>query len=310
MVEQEQPQPVAAQPMRPAAPVQSTTLRDGGFVLKLEEPKPQPPRREAPSDLDLWSGVAGGRNVPPVVPAAPVAAPAPAAVRHEEVPPTAQPEPTAPAPLAFELPQPAPVEEEPAPTADQSLGQCRLIGELLETYILLERRDGLLLVDKHAAHERILFEQLKKDNRELSRQVLLEPVSVRLSRDQYSAAIQHLDAFEALGFAAEDFGEGMLIIREVPLILPRADAAALAEEIAQSLADQNSDPTPELLDDLLHSVACRAAIKAGSHSHTVEQQAIIDMLDADPTLRTCPHGRPIAVALSKREIEKLFGRIV
>ncbi|MBQ8669878.1 MAG: DNA mismatch repair protein MutL, partial [Oscillospiraceae bacterium] len=101
----------------------------------------------------------------------------------------------------------------------------------------------------------------------------------------------------------------MLLVREVPLILPRADAAALVEEIAQSLAENNSGPTPGLLDDLLHSVACRSAIKAGNHSHQVEQQAIIEMLDADPSLRTCPHGRPIAVSLSKREIEKMFGRI-
>ncbi|MBP0962836.1 MAG: DNA mismatch repair protein MutL, partial [Oscillospiraceae bacterium] len=161
----------------------------------------------------------------------------------------------------------------------------------------------------HAAHERILFEKLKEDNKNLSRQILLEPISVRLSRDQYSAALEHLTQFEPLGFLVEDFGEGMLIIREVPVILPRADAAALVEEIAQSFAASNSAPTPHVLDDLLHSVACRAAIKAGNHSKEVELKKIIDLLDQDPTLRTCPHGRPIAVSLSKREIEKMFGRI-
>ena len=171
------------------------------------------------------------------------------------------------------------------------------------------RAEELISAVSKLSEEKERFEKLKKDNQNLSRQVLLDPVSVRLSREQYGAAIERLDVFGPLGFAVEDFGEGMLLVREVPLILPRADAAALVEEIAQSLAENNSDPTPELLDDLLHSVACRSAIKAGSHSHQAEQQAIIEMLDEDPSLRTCPHGRPIAVSLSKREIEKMFGRI-
>ncbi|MBR5558627.1 MAG: DNA mismatch repair endonuclease MutL [Oscillospiraceae bacterium] len=311
MVEQEeQPAKKAAPAPKPftPAPKAQEGLRDSGFVLKKKE-KPKPvPQRSAPSDLDLWSGRAVRRAAKQEEPVA--------AQPQNEIPVVAKP-------VKVEeriVPEPT-VVTEPAPMVEKaqaeeiksqpkaSLSACRMIGELLQTYILLEYAGGLLLVDKHAAHERILFEKLKKDNQNLMRQMLLEPVSVRLSREQYSAAMEHIDVFEPLGFAVEDFGEGMLLIREVPLILPRADAAALVEEIAQNLAENNTAPTPHMLDDLLHSVACRSAVKAGNQSHTVELEAIIEMLDQDPSMRTCPHGRPIAVSMSKRDIEKMFGRI-
>jgi len=281
----------------------SFVVKDEGFHLKTNSEAAKFEKRAAPSDLDLWSGKSVRR---------------PAVQERTQVveAPVYKPETKYVEPVKTQISEtkafPAvekTVQVEEEPKLCPKLSECRLVGELMETYILLERQDALLLVDKHAAHERILFEKLKKDNQNLSRQMLLDPVSVRLSREQYSAAIEHIDVFVPLGFAVEDFGEGMLLVREVPLILPRADAAALVEEISQSLAENNTDPTPEMLDDLLHSVACRSAIKAGSHSHKIEQQAIIDMLDKDPTLRTCPHGRPIAVSLSKREIEKMFGRI-
>lgn len=305
MIEQEEkpktPVVPAAKPKTPA--LQNFVARDEGFKLKTNSETPKFKKREAPSDQDLWSGKALRR--PAVQEEISVT---------EPVIPEPEPKVIVPDKKDTDTPKAAPPAQEAvqnvAPTKlAPKLSECRLVGELMETYILLERQDALLLVDKHAAHERILFEKLKKDNQNLSRQMLLDPVSVRLSREQYSAAMEHLEVFGPLGFAVEDFGEGMLLVREVPLILPRADAAALVEEIAQSLAENNSDPTPELLDDLLHSVACRSAIKAGSHSHQAEQQAIIEMLDEDPSLRTCPHGRPIAVSLSKREIEKMFGRI-
>jgi len=296
----------AAKPLTVPSVVQQG-LRDNGFTLKTKEESKPAPQRSAPSDLDLWSGVASRR----VVKNDDNPAPQPQMVAEvvlDSAKTKADPKP-APKVVAQPVVEPkAPVAEEPV-QPKSTLGECRLIGELLQTYILLEYAGGLLLVDKHAAHERTLFEKLKKDNQNLMRQMLLEPVSVRLSREQYSAAMEHLNVFEPLGFAVEDFGDGMLLIREVPLILPRADAAALVEEIAQNLADHNSAPTPHMLDDLLHSVACRSAIKAGNQSHTVELEAIIAMLDKDPTLRTCPHGRPIAVSMSKREIEKMFGRI-
>jgi len=297
MVATEEPS-AAVKPVQPAKPVVPNRLNDGGFVLKKEQDKPKF-ERTPPSDLDLWSGRAVRRDLAPSVPVSASVPEQKEPAKKETVPAVPVPEPVADIPVKIDLPE----------EKKSALGQCRMIGELLETYILLERPDGLLMVDKHAAHERILFEKLKDDNKNLSRQVLLDPVSVRLSREQYAAALERLEVFEPLGFQVEDFGEGMLLIREVPVVLPRADAAALVEEIAQSLSTSNTAPTPHLLDDLLHSVACRAAIKAGNHSHKIELQTILDMLDKDPALRTCPHGRPIAVALNKREIEKMFGRI-
>ena len=306
--------PVSAAPVVPKVSVHHSSLYDGGFDISRDASKPQLNVRRAPSDQELWSGRAlrqgakseGERPTPVCVETAVGEDPAVKSVLEQK---DSEPErDRGKANVIFSTEKqstPLSVEAEDQPR----FSDCRQIGELLDTYILLERSDGLLLIDKHAAHERIIFEKLKKDNQNLLRQTLLAPVSVRLSREQYSAAIERMNVFGSLGFAVEDFGDGMLLIREVPLILTREDAAALVEEIAQRLAECNADPTPQVLDDLLHSVACRSAIKAGSHSHEAEQKAILEMLDADPTLRTCPHGRPIAVLLNKREIEKLFGRI-
>ena len=276
-----------AAPQRGGAP--AWNVADSALRLETAAGKPQLGRRPAPDDADLWHGHAQ-RGSALNEPLPEVQAPVSAAVQ--------------PAPAPAQAARPA------APARPENrLGGCRLIGELLETYLLLEDDKGLLLVDKHAAHERVLFERLRRDRSDLCRQLLLSPVLVRLSREQYAAALEHLSVYADLGFGAEDFGDGSLLVREAPVILPQGDIPLLVEEVAQRLADSSADPTPQLLDDLLHSVACRAAIKAGTPSHPQEQQAILEMLEADPSLRTCPHGRPIAVSLSKHEIEKLFGRV-
>ncbi len=204
-----------------------------------------------------------------------------------------------------------PAQEAPQPqgTAQNRLTDCRLVGEVLETYLILEDEGGILLVDKHAAHERVIFERLKDTTDTAVRQVLLSPIAVRLSREQYSVALENLDTFARIGIMAEDFGEGSLLIRETSVLLPHADVSAVVEEIAQKLVTQSSQITPHVLEELFHSVACRTAIKAGHKSTPEELQAIVAYISADPTLRTCPHGRPIVVELGKYSIEKMFGRI-
>ena len=209
-------------------------------------------------------------------------------------------------------PSPAPI---PKPTTaslvdeDSAKPDYRIIGELFDTYILLEQGDILLLVDKHAAHERLIYERLRSET-DLSRsQLLLSPITVTLDKESYDAAVQHLDIFTRLGFVAEDFGEGALLVREAPLLLEQADVAALIEEIAAGIANNKRELTPSLLDDLFHSVACRSAIKAGQKNTPLELAEIIRLLERDPTLRHCPHGRPISIALTRREVEKLFGRV-
>ncbi len=186
---------------------------------------------------------------------------------------------------------------------------ARIIGELFGTYILLENNDQLILVDKHAAHERLLFEQLKKLDLTKDRQILLAPVLVHLSREDYAAVADRMDAFQQIGFEVENFEGGDLLVREVPLALPDSDIRSIVEETAHKLLQNRSDLTPEIIDDLLHNIACRSAVKAHDKNSGMELQQIITMLRNNEDVKYCPHGRPIARLLSRREIEKMFGRI-
>ena len=185
----------------------------------------------------------------------------------------------------------------------------RIIGELFGTYILLENKDQLILVDKHAAHERLLFEQLKKLDLTKDRQILLAPVLVHLSREDYAAVADRMDAFQQIGFEVENFEGGDLLVREVPLTLPDSDIRSIVEETAHKLLQNRNDLTPEIIDDLLHNIACRSAVKAHDKNSGMELQQIITMLRNNEDVKYCPHGRPIARLLSRREIEKMFGRI-
>lgn len=186
---------------------------------------------------------------------------------------------------------------------------ARIIGELFGTYILLENNDQLILLDKHAAHERLLFEQLKKLDLTKDRQILLAPVLVHLSREDYAAVADRMDAFQQIGFEVENFDGGDLLVREVPLALPDSDIRSIVEETAHKLLQNRNDLTPEIIDDLLHNIACRSAVKAHDKNSGMELQQIITMLRNNEDVKYCPHGRPIARLLSRREIEKMFGRI-
>ncbi len=186
---------------------------------------------------------------------------------------------------------------------------ARIIGELFGTYILLENGSDLILIDKHAAHERLLFEQLKQLDLTKDRQLLLAPVLVHLSREDYAAVADNTEAFQQLGFEVENFDGGDLLVREVPMALPDSDIRSIIEECAHKMLLNRCDLTPEILDDLLHNIACRSAIKAHDKNNTMELEQIITMLRNNEDVKYCPHGRPIARLLSRREIEKLFGRI-
>lgn len=187
--------------------------------------------------------------------------------------------------------------------------EARLIGELFGTYILLERGDDLLLVDKHAAHERILYEELRENLSYGNRQVLLAPVTVTLARENYGALLESLDRIEAMGFTVEDFGDGTVLVRETPIELGQEDIAHILEEIAEKIRTGNRDLTPHALDRLYYSIACRSAVKAHDKNHTIELADIVDKLRKNPEITHCPHGRPVSVKLTRHEVEKLFGRL-
>ena len=188
------------------------------------------------------------------------------------------------------------------------LGDWRMVGEAFATYLILESGDKLILIDKHAAHERLIYERLKAEQDDAQMQYLLEPRTVVLEKKQYDAVLQNTELLAKAGFEVEDFGSGTVIVRSVPCVLSGSDAADAIAEIAGRLGGMN-ETFIERLDNLFHTVACRSAIKA--HDKTTERELceLALKLEADPSIRYCPHGRPISITLTKKELEKSFGRI-
>lgn len=212
-------------------------------------------------------------------------------------------------------PQPVEVKVEVQHTApeivitEEEKPSVRAVGELFSTYILVEYGNELLLIDKHAAHERIIYEQLKAQNKNIPSQMLLSPIPVHLSREEYAAVIADIDLLADSGFAVEDFGDGTVIVSEYPVILEGADIAAQLTEIAGYLAENVRDVTTEKLDWIFHSAACRAAVKAGDVTTDYELQQFAERVLSMPDIRYCPHGRPVLAGFTRRDIERLFGRV-
>lgn len=186
----------------------------------------------------------------------------------------------------------------------------RILGELFGTYIMVEYKDTFVLVDKHAAHERILYNRLCRETSLGQRQILLAPVPVTLSRQEYDAALRGLEAFEQIGFLLEDFGNGTVLVREIPTMLPLDDVTGAVQEAAAKLADGRQQMLPETVDELLHSVACKAAIKAHDTTSLPEMAQLVEVIRQDRDVRFCPHGRPVSVTMTRSELERKFGRLV
>ncbi len=191
---------------------------------------------------------------------------------------------------------------------EEKITEFRVIGEVFRTYILIEQDNKLLFMDKHAAHERILFNKLKNSDRKIYSQLLLSPVTVTLSAKDYAAVISNLELFEKSGYSVEDFGEGTVRVRECPTELSGEDVRAVVEEIADKLSADSDDPEPEKLEWLYHSTACRAAVKAGDDLTLTEMESLARQVLTDDAVRYCPHGRPVLLTMSEYEIKKLFGR--
>ncbi len=193
------------------------------------------------------------------------------------------------------------VEEQPKPTV-------RIVGEVFTTYILAEYGDELLVVDKHAAHERMLYNTLK-NTAEPAAQMLLEPVTVTLDSDACNALMAALPLLTKAGYDIEDFGSLTVLVRAVPVMLSGCDVTAVIEEIAGGLASGKRDILTGKEDWIYHSIACRAAVKAGDMTTVKEQQMLVERVLADNEVRYCPHGRPVCFVMTKKELEKQFGRI-
>ncbi len=185
----------------------------------------------------------------------------------------------------------------------------KILGEAFGTYILVEySKDELMFIDKHAAHERLLYEKLKQQGESGEAQTLLEPVAVTLDQEEYSAVLARREELLQAGFEVEDFGRGAILIRSVPLLLDGGDAAASIMEIAGYLASSKKDFTTEHMDWVYHNIACRAAMKAGDTTTREELISLAEELEQNPQVRYCPHGRPVYILLKRREIERQFGR--
>ena len=185
----------------------------------------------------------------------------------------------------------------------------RLIGEALNTYILVEFDGKLLLIDKHAAHERMIFDRLVQSEREVMSQTLLEPILVRLSPEDSETLEANGETLSELGFELEPFGEGAYALRALPEDIDPGDAAAAVEELCVKLRTGGADDAKAGRTELLHTVACKAAIKAGRRHDPAELDRIAKAV-VSGEVRYCPHGRPVSVTLTKAELDKFFSRIV
>lgn len=247
-------------------------------------------------------------------------------VSYRITPPAVQEEPSAPAasvpekvvPIPAEPVQetsvPSPAEEKAAPqsAAQQTVepvrqAPWRVAGEVLRTYIICEDdQENVWLIDKHAAHERVRFDALKNNTQPVMSQQLLSPLAVELSAEDAASLLEQLPLLEEFGFVCEDFGDGTVLVRQVPSDLEVGDVPAALEELAEELRLNRADPAAAR-DSLLQTMACKSAIKAGMWSDPSELQALADKVQSGE-IRYCPHGRPVAVKLSKYEMEKMFKR--
>lgn len=205
------------------------------------------------------------------------------------------PAPMAPEPVQEELPIPKEI-------------PWKMVGELYNSYILVEQGEEAYLIDKHAAHERILFEKLKADQERISSQVLLSPISVRLNPAACGELLANRSMLEELGFEIEEFGDNILLLRQIPMDLSPEDAADAVETLAADLLDGRREKKDTVRDEVLHTVACKAAIKAGWHTDEAELLALVKQVMSRDDLKHCPHGRPTCITLSKKQLEKQFRR--
>ena len=307
--------PLAAAPLRgepSAAPKKESFFR----TMTAEEYKtfstalkdaPQPKKEaavaaaakiERPANMPLREFVMMPQVQEKAAPKSPERKPAPA-------------EPAAPK-VSFAAAQTAPLAEEPL--AEQTALDMpaeipwRMVGELYNTYIIVEQGDEAFLIDKHAAHERILFEKLKANPEGISAQSLLQPLPVRLNPSAAGELLANMDILEELGFEIEEFGENTVLLRQIPMDLSPETAAEAVETLAADLLSGRRESKDTVRDELLHTVACKAAIKAGWHNDEQELLAVAKAVMAREDLKYCPHGRPICVCLSKKQLEKQFKR--
>lgn len=187
--------------------------------------------------------------------------------------------------------------------------EFKYIGEAFNTYLIAELEGKMVLIDKHAAHERILFEKFKKEGRGNS-QIMLQPITVNLSADEYNAVLENADLLYDAGYDISDFGDRCVKVNACPPELTDTNLYDVILEIAGYLSNNVKTVLPEKLDWIYHSMACRAAVKAGNFTSKYEAEMFVKHLLSRDDIRYCPHGRPVMIEMTQRELEKQFKRIV
>lgn len=190
---------------------------------------------------------------------------------------------------------------------DKTNVDFRLIGEAFKTYLIVEIENELYFIDKHAAHERMNYEEFKAQAT-VEVQMLLSPVAVNLSKDEFNTVCENIELLSQCGFEAEPFGDSAVIVRSVPALVGDSDVRDLICEIAGKLLEHKTDITPDKIDWIYHSASCRGAVKAGDKTTPEEQKLFVEKLLSMPEIRFCPHGRPVFIKISRYDIEKQFGR--
>ena len=227
-------------------------------------------------------------------------------IRENIILPTA-----APVAKPVSVPQPEPQVEEPEQVVIPAMPMdipWRFVGELYNSYIIVEQGEEAYLIDKHAAHERILFEKLKANQEAISSQTLLTPVAHRLGAESAAILLENAALLEELGFEIQEFGDNTILIRQIPMDLDDTQAADALETLASDLLNGRKESKDSVRDELLHTVACKAAIKAGWVSSEQELLKLAEQVLSREDLKHCPHGRPICITLSKKQLEKQFKR--
>ena len=211
--------------------------------------------------------------------------------------------------MAVSAPKMPDVEKPVQNVESSTVPDHKIVGEALKTYIIVELGEELILIDKHAAHERMIFDNLKLQERLTMAQSLLEPVTLRLSGEDADALEEGAELLSSLGFEIDSYGETEYIVRAVPADMDAGDVPAAIEEICEKLRRGRRSRLQEMQDDILHTVACKAAIKSGWDTHEAELRRLVEEV-LSGRIKYCPHGRPVSIRLSRRELDRQFKRIV
>ncbi|MCR4644896.1 MAG: DNA mismatch repair endonuclease MutL [Oscillospiraceae bacterium] len=293
-------------------------------------PAPPQPAPEKPAAAPLLSGDMPFGLPPEVAPAPPVQEPHVSSFAEQSPPKVAVssgdfplidasddteefPEtPTQPAPQPVSMPVPPSVPEEPPVQELQTepFPDVKVVGELFANYILAQSGDTFIIIDKHAAHERVIFERLRKENCRQYRQMLLEPCRVLLTTDEFDAMEAQTELLERLGFSFDFSRRPYAVTTGAPIFFDGLDLDEIVQELAHNLFLGKINPQSHVLDDMLHEMACKSAIKANDKNSIEELQALAERVCNDESIRHCPHGRPVMFTMSKYNLERQFRRRV